>query len=238
MGDVRTAAVLAGGLGTRLSSVTVGRLPKALVPVGGRPFLAYKLDELARAGVERAVVLVGVHGDQVVGYLARHSWPLEVVHLADGDTLLGTGGAVKHAAAELPDRFWVTYGDTLLSADLRAVEAWAGARQLDAVMTVLHNNDRWEPSNVSVDGPLVASYGKGAPKGTHDHLDYGYLLLPNEAFAGRPEDHFDLSVVVQSLIVDRRLGAFVVDERFHDVGTPEALDETGRWLAARGSDSQ
>jgi NDP-sugar pyrophosphorylase family protein len=144
---------------------------------------------------------------------------------------------VKHAAGRLPARFWLTYGDTLLQADLRDAEVWAEERRLDAVMTVLYNDDEWEPSNVSVAEDLVTSYGKDAPKGTHHHLDYGYLLLPNEAFAGRSESRFDLSVVVQALIADRRLGAFAVGERFHDVGTPEALEETGRWLAARGSDS-
>ena len=44
-------------------------------------------------------------------------------------------------------------------------------------MTVLHNRDRWEPSNVSVAASSSSSYAKGAPAGTHEYIDYGYLLL-------------------------------------------------------------
>ncbi len=42
-------------------------------------------------------------------------------------------------------------------------------------MTVLHNDDRWEPSNVRLDADVVVSYRKGAPPGSHQYLDYGYL---------------------------------------------------------------
>jgi len=195
--------------------------------------LAHKLDELARLGVDRAVVLVGTHGGQITAYVNAHQWSIEVVTFSDGDALLGTGGAVKHAAAELPDRFWLTYGDTLLDADLAGAEVWATAHDLDAVMTVLPNRDRWEPSNVALDGHLVVSYGKEAPPGVHDHLDYGYLLLPRSSFVVRPESRFDLGAVVGDLVLGGRLGAFVVTERFHDVGTPEALRETNRWMSER-----
>ena len=59
-----TAAILAGGLGTRLRPVVADR-PKVLAPVAGRPFLAYLLDWLAAAGVRRTVLLTGFRGEQV-----------------------------------------------------------------------------------------------------------------------------------------------------------------------------
>ncbi len=123
---MRTAVVLAGGLGTRVAT-SPGRLPKALVPVAGRPFLDHKLAELARLGVERVVLLLGAHADQVIDHL--EGWRGSIRHPATSLTasaLRGTGGAIKHAADLLgDDHFWVTYGDTLLDADLAAASGSA-----------------------------------------------------------------------------------------------------------------
>jgi NDP-sugar pyrophosphorylase family protein len=230
--DVRTAVVLAGGLGTRISSVTQGRLPKVLVPVAGRPFLDHKIDEMHRLGVDRVLLLLGSHGDQVAEHVRSRAWPLQIDHRSDGETLRGTGGAIKYAAGALDDEFWVTYGDTLLDADLAGAERFAAERGLAAVMTVLRNDDRWEPSNVRLDGDLVISYRKGAPPGSHQYLDYGYLLLPKAAFLAQDAPSFDLAVVIQSLVTEGRLGGFPVTERFHDIGTAEALADTEAWLSS------
>ena len=91
-------AVLAGGLGTRLRSVTGAELPKVLVPVLGRPFVDHKLDELAGAGATRVVFLLGHGAEQVRDHVGDGSrYELDVVCLDDGDELLGTGGALRRA---------------------------------------------------------------------------------------------------------------------------------------------
>src|SRR5262245_12398097 len=59
-----TAAILAGGLGTRLRSVVSDR-PKVLAPVGGRPYLTRLLDQLAGVGVTEVVLLTGYQAEQV-----------------------------------------------------------------------------------------------------------------------------------------------------------------------------
>ena len=62
--DNVTAAILAGGLGTRLRSVVADR-PKVMAEVGGRPFLSYLLDQLGEAGVRRVVLCTGHRAEQV-----------------------------------------------------------------------------------------------------------------------------------------------------------------------------
>ncbi len=59
-GDHRgmSAAILAGGLGSRLRSVVADR-PKVLAPVCGRPYLTFLLDQLAEAGIAEVVLLTG-----------------------------------------------------------------------------------------------------------------------------------------------------------------------------------
>ena len=61
-----TAAILAGGRGTRLQSV-VADCPKVLAAVRGRPFLSYLLDQLVAAGVREVVLCTGYMAEQVRG---------------------------------------------------------------------------------------------------------------------------------------------------------------------------
>ena len=228
----RTVVVLAGGLGTRVAHLTATDLPKALVPVGGRPFIDLKLAELVAGGADEIVLLVGHNAPALTRHLRDATPPGVTVRcVEDGPELLGTGGAIRRALEGLPARFWVTYGDTLLEVPMQAVEGFLGATDVDGVMVVLENVDRWETSNVSVRDDRVVAYEKGAPPGSHRFIDYGMLLLGRDAFAARaPASAFDLGDVVSEEIGRGRLGAWVVSERFHDIGTEAAWRETDEWV--------
>jgi NDP-sugar pyrophosphorylase family protein len=228
----RTVVVLAGGLGTRVAHLTGPDLPKALLPVGGRPFIDLKLAELAASGADEIVLLVG-HNAAALDQHVRDAVPLGVRArcVEDGPELLGTGGAIRRVLDDLPDQFWVTYGDTLLDVPMQSVESFLVASDVDGVMVVLENMDRWETSNVSVRDDRVVTYEKGAPPGSHRFIDYGMLLLGRDAFATRaPDSAFDLGEVVCGEVGRGRLGAWVVSEHFHDIGTEAAWRETDEWV--------
>lgn len=231
----RTVAILAGGLGTRVRSLTGGTKPKAMLEVAGRPFIDHKLDEVHRLGADRAVLLLGHGAPEVIDHVNRREADVAVEVVLDGEELLGTGGALQRALGSLGERFWVTYGDTLLDADLADAEALAARMGCDGCMTVLHNRDALQPSNTSVSVGKVVAYDKRPAPGTHEYIDYGYLLLPAAAFTLGDEGPFDLETVLQPMIVSGRLAAFEVSEGFHDIGTPEALAETDGWLRSRSS---
>ena len=108
--------ILAGGLGTRLQAIT-GSLPKALVPVLGRPFAAYQLTLLARNGVTEVVYCIGHHGEQIVERIGDGSeFGLRVCYVKDGPVLRGTAGALRRAFDKgvLHEAFFVLYGDSYL----------------------------------------------------------------------------------------------------------------------------
>ena len=114
-------AILAGVKATRMGALTSER-PKALLPVGGRPFLDHQLDLLHRHGARRVVLLVGHLGEQIVEHVGDGGrFGLHVEYQFDGPRLLGTGGALRQALARLGPLFWVTWGDAYLDFD------WAGA---------------------------------------------------------------------------------------------------------------
>ncbi len=227
--------VLAGGLGTRVAHLTGGDVPKALLPVGGHPFIDLKLLQLRSQGARHVVMLIGHGADPLREHVGDGSrLGLHVEFVEDGPDLLGTGGAIVAALAssQAPGSFWVTYGDTLLAVPLTEVQGRGDELGLDGMMTVLHNDDRWETSNVSVDHHRVVEYHKGAGPGTHHYIDYGMLWFRRAAFEASSDGlrSFDLSLVVGSLISRGQLGAFEVVERFHDIGNETAWRETDRYV--------
>jgi NDP-sugar pyrophosphorylase family protein len=233
---MRQVVVLAGGLGTRVAHLTGPAVPKALLPLDGRPFIDFKLAGLAADGATDVLMLTG-HGagalQEHVGDGARYGLRVEFVE--DGPVLLGTAGAVAAASSRLAETFWLTYGDTLLDVPMPEVERcldWPGRV---AVMTVLENRDQWETSNVDVDEGLVTAYEKGGPPGIHHFIDYGMLLFRRAAFERvSTTTPTDLREVVRPLVDRGALGAFVVRERFHDVGTEAAWRETDAWCRETG----
>src|SRR5580658_1956400 len=90
-------AILAGGLATRLRPITE-KIPKSLVPVAGKPFLAHQLELLHSRGIRRAVLCIGYLGEMIqheFGDGAKFGVKLD--YSFDGQKLLGTGGAIKRA---------------------------------------------------------------------------------------------------------------------------------------------
>ena len=96
-----TAMVLAAGLGTRMRPLTDTR-PKALVEVAGRSLIDRVLDELAAAGVRRAVVNVHHFADQMERHLAARR-DIEVLVSDERERLLDSGGGIQHARPLLGD---------------------------------------------------------------------------------------------------------------------------------------
>src|SRR6266567_5799335 len=90
-------AILAGGLATRLRPLTE-RIPKVLLPVAGKPFLAHQLELLHAQGIARAVLCVGHLGEMIErDFGDGRDWGVKLEYSFDGPVLLGTGGALQKA---------------------------------------------------------------------------------------------------------------------------------------------
>src|SRR5947207_12655387 len=90
-------AILAGGLATRLRPLTE-KIPKVLLPIAGKPFLAHQLELLQSQGLSRVVLCAGHFGEMIqrdFGDGQGHGVKIEYSY--DGPTLLGTGGALQKA---------------------------------------------------------------------------------------------------------------------------------------------
>lgn len=110
--------IFAAGLGTRLKPMT-DTMPKALVPVGGRPLLQILLEKLARHGCTEAVINVHHFADMIEEWCASNDTGVSIRFSDERDELLETGGGIRHAMPMLSGgRFLIHNVDILSNADL------------------------------------------------------------------------------------------------------------------------
>ncbi len=222
--------ILAGGRGTRLGE-RAREIPKPLLEVAGEPFLIHQLRLLAAHGVRQTVICVGHLGEMIESRLGEERFGVHIAYSHDGPGLDGTLGAIRRALALLPERFLVLYGDTYLRLDYAAADrAWRHSG-LPALMTVLRNEGRWESSNAHYEHGRVLAYDKHAPSAGTSWIDHGLGGLTAGALARVPESERDLAVLYSTLARRGELCGYPASERFYEIGTPPALEETEAFLA-------
>lgn len=228
---------MAGGLATRLGHLTRDR-PKSLVKVQGKPFLAYQLELLRRAGVEDVVVCIGHLSKHIENYFGDGRRHGVSIRYSFEDTPLGTAGALKNAGTLLNDTFFCMYGDSYLFVDFLSVMRYFQSRNKLALMTVYRNYDRFGKSNAAVEGNLVTRYDKQAKTGDMVYVDYGANIFRKQALEMIPEGQsYSLDALFSRLIAVEELLAFELKERFYEIGSPQGLKDFKEYVKGAAGDT-
>lgn len=222
--------LLAGGKATRLGSISQ-TVAKALVPVAGRPFIDYQLERLASHGIREVILCVGHFAEQIRNHVGNGSrFGLRVRYSEDGPTPRGTGGAVRNALPLIGAGCWVLYGDSLLDVNYREVFAELPASAL-GLMTVFHNQNRYDKSNVLFRNGRLVKYSKTETTPDMTHIDYGLSLLCSAAIEQIPADRqSDLAELYAKLSIAGEMVGVEVMKRFYEIGSPTGLRETEEFL--------
>jgi NDP-sugar pyrophosphorylase family protein len=227
--ELPPVCILAGGLGTRLGE-RVRDTPKPLLKVAGEPFLVHQLRLLAGHGAREVVLCVGYRGEQIESRIGSERLGIRVRYSFDAPGLDGTLGAIRRALPLLGERFLVLYGDTYLRIDYAEVARVWRESDLPAVMTVLHNEGRWDTSNVRYEEGRVLAYDKRAPTPDMRWIDYGLGGLTVDALSVVDGEENDLAHLYQRLAALDCLCGYEATERFYEIGTPSGLKEADAFL--------
>ena len=216
--------VLAGGLGTRLRAVVSDR-PKPMAPIHGRPFISYLLAQIATCGFRRAVLCVGHRAERVEELLGPRPKNLEIV-LSREEKPLGTAGALGLAAPHLRSpRALVLNGDSFVDTDLARFGAWAVESSYEAALVAVRVEDPGRYGALELTGEdQVGGFREKQASGKPGWINAGIYMISRPLLAGIPSDR--PSSLEADLFPDwaRRgtLGAWRVEGRFIDIGTPES----------------
>ena len=226
-------AILAGGLATRLRPITE-KIPKSLVPVAGRPILAHQLEMLHDQGIRHAVLCIGFLGEMIQREFGPEAYGVKLDYSFDGEKLLGTGGAIKRALPKLGKEFFILYGDSYLPIPYAPVADFFQRSGKPGLMTVYHNEGKYDTSNVVFrDGEIVV-YDKKIKSPEMRHIDYGLSLFKASVFEAYAADQvFDLAEVMGKLVREKQLAGYEVRERFYEMGSPAGLAELETLLRSK-----
>jgi len=218
------ALILAGGEGTRLRPLT-STVPKPVVPLVDRPFIAFMLEWLRGHGVDDVVIscgfmAAGVHN--VLGDGSAYGMRLRYVEEPEP---LGTGGAVKFAEDLLDERFLMLNGDVLTDLDVTAQLALHEQRGARATLALTPVDD---PSAYGLvrtleDGAVTGFVEKPAP----DQIDTRnisagiYVLERSVLDLLEPDQPASIERDVFPRLVGDGLYGCVGEGYWLDIGTPE-----------------
>lgn len=227
---VTQCAVLVGGLGTRLGSLTA-HTPKPMLPCGDRPFLGWLLREFVRFGVTDFLLLTG-HLSAVVEQAAATIQSMlprsATVSLSEEPIRAGTGGAVYHARDRLDRRFLLCNGDSLFDGNLARLLAAAVSDGDDVTgrMMLRRLDDASRYGVVALEGDRVTDFLERPPPNTAGTINAGVYLF-NRGLIDALSPACSLEAEVMPRLA--RAGALrgtVSEGYFRDIGVPEDFDRS------------
>lgn len=231
MSQIKTAMVLAAGIGSRMRPLTDER-PKALVEVAGRTLIDRVLDRLVEAGIETAVVNVHHFADQMEAHLAGRT-DLKILISDERDALLDSGGGIKRARAMLGDdpilvanidSLWIE-GETPALETLKA--AW-NPEIMDLCLLLVRRGH-----GIGFEGPrgfFMDEAGRvthsSEPEPPTPYANVGFQILKPQLVDDQPDGPFSILPIWWELSKQGRLFGAVMDGFWMHVGDPAAREAT------------
>lgn len=239
------ALIFAAGLGTRLKPIT-DNLPKALVPIHGKPLLEHVILKLKSSGFDEIIVNVHHFPDQIIDFLkSKGHFGIRIEVSDERDFLLDTGGGIKNTASFFSDGkpFLVHNVDILSNVDLQKLYEFH-VLQTDCLATLVvskRNTFRYLlfDENSTLKGWINEQTGQTKPIENIHPQDYNKL-----AFAGiqvlSPRvfecmKNYDAKFPVMDFYLEncrteKIIGYLPENLKMIDVGKINALEEAEKFL--------
>ncbi|MBN1997286.1 nucleotidyltransferase family protein [candidate division KSB1 bacterium] len=238
------AMILAAGFGTRLSPLT-DKIPKALIPVGGKPLLEILLNKLLAQGFEQIAVNAHHHADKVSHFIKHYSRKEKVkIAVSLEKKILDTGGGIKRMCRLLPGEkpVLVHNVDVLSSIDLSSMYRHFEETDNSALLAVLKHPS---PRSLVFDQRmnLVGKnqvdkeniYSRRRSKGSLSVREFcGIQVISPKLFTTFPGEKFSsIDVYLQSAERGSQIKGYAVDSCYwRDVGRFDDLEAAERDLAS------
>ncbi len=224
--------LLVGGMGTRLMPLTRDT-PKPMLPIAGLPVTEHQLMAAKRAGIKTIVLATSYLSEVFTPYFGDGSkWGLDVRYAVE-ETPLGTGGAIKNAAAALnltagsDEPIVIFNGDVLSSHDLGKQIQEHVANRADVTLHLTHVEDARAYGCVPVDenGRVTAFLEKMENPITNTINAGSYVFHPSviETIAANTVVSVERDVFPALVTAGKKIYGYVEDAYWLDIGTPRAL---------------
>lgn len=219
--------IIAGGQGTRIASVN-SEIPKAMIPVCGKPIIEHEVDLCKRYGFTDFLFIIGYLGNQISEYFGDGSKCGARIEYYQEEKPLGTAGALGYLKNKLTEDFFVLYGDTIVDFDMEAMLAYHRQKGADATLLV-HPNDHPYDSDIvdmDADGKVRRFFNKPHEEGfVSRNIVNAALFIFSPRILTQIEvgvkSHIEKDVLPRCLKAEMNLYGYMSFEYIKDMGTPE-----------------
>lgn len=230
---IKTAMVLAAGLGTRMRPLTNDRC-KALVTVDDKTLIDHMLDRLKEAGIERAVVNVHAFADKLEAHLGRRKTGLDIIVSDERAALLETGGGVVKALPLLGDApILICNIDAIWRESTSQISAlidgFTEAMDERLLLTPTGNAFGYAGSGdftLASDGRIARKTTPFAP-----YVFTGIQVCRPQILRGYPVERFSRSRIWSKSLEQKKMFGHVMTGHWLHVGDPQARDMAERILS-------
>jgi len=219
--------VIAGGQGTRIASVN-SEIPKAMIPVEGRPVLEYEVELAKRYGFTEFIFIIGYLGDQIKEYFGDGSrWDVSIEYYQE-EKPLGTAGALGFLQDKLDEDFFVFYGDTIVDIDMDEMLQYHRAHNAAATLFLHPNDHPYDSDIVDIDekGRVKAFYHKPHLEGfvSRNIVNASLFIMSPTILKYIPvgkKSHIEKDILPACLDAGLPLYGYISFEYIKDMGTPD-----------------
>lgn len=217
---IETAVILAGGEGIKLRPLTY-ELPKALIPVQGKPLVEYTIELLKKADIRNIIFTVGHLGEKIIKYFGdgekfgvRIKYNQEKRHL-------GTAGALKQIVSQISGTFMAIHGDILVKINLFDLLRFHSQQNVIATMALTTTQDTQSHGNVRLRGTQILEYQEKPKKGKSLSLliNAGIYVFEPAIFSYIPKTSISFleEDIFPKLAKDQQLSGFTFDGAWFDI---------------------
>jgi len=221
------AVLPAAGEGIRLRPIT-NKLPKAMVPVGGKPILLHHIENLKKIGVDTFCINLHYLPEAITDFFGNGAKFGVKIHYAYEKKLLGTAGLLNNFRSMLKSRFWFIASDSFLpNFDYEKMEEFHQAKKSILTIPMIERLDRLDCDFVEVDrnSKIVKIYPKPHQVRPPTNLDtcMDYLVEPEILFYLPNKGAFDFAHELIPKMIVKKLPVFgyKTNEFIEDIGTIE-----------------
>ena len=238
------ALIFAAGLGTRLKPLT-DSVPKALIPIAGKPLLEHVIKKLKTSGFDEIIVNIHHFPDQIIEFLnANNNFGIRIEISDERDFLLDTGGGIRKCAWFFDDgKPFLIHNVDILS-NLNVVELYSQHLQSDSLATlVVSERDTFRyllfNDKLRLNGWVNEKTGETKPKGISAPESYtklafsGIQVLSHQVFElmNEWESKFPIMDFYLSNASTQKISGYVpADFKMLDVGKLNVLDEAEQFV--------
>ncbi|MDD2807305.1 MAG: nucleotidyltransferase family protein [Patescibacteria group bacterium] len=226
---IRKALILAGGQGLKMRPFTY-EMPKAMIPLNGRPVLEHIIENFRRYEVRELVISIGHQGNKIKQYFGDGSkFGVKITYLEQGLAETGTAAPILQAKKIVGDNpFFVYYADVLAAVDLDDMVDFHTSNNglVTMALTSVNRSSNW--GVVRLQGNRVYSFLEKPDqrKNLSNIINAGFYIFNPKIFDYlKPETKRLEKDIFPKLVEQRKMFGYMFAGQWFDVGNPEIYEQ-------------